>query len=262
MTPILSRKTEKLIIKDYSLLCLPSDLFVDQFGFRATGSTTCALINITHVASQLFENNMYVRCHIIDFTKAFDTIDHLLLLKKLGDFGLPPLIVKWVVDFLTGRSSNQTRAVAFQLVNYQPPQGSGLGPMLFIIYAADLKAIGVTNHLSKYADDPSLLVPEHCDVSLEQEFVHVCEWAESNKLKLNVSKTKVIVFKRPNALNIVMPPPLTGIDRTEHAKLLGIVIDGCLAFSHQTDLLLQACNQRLYLIKNLRIQGLSKNASI
>ena len=49
--------------------------------------------------------------------------------------------------------------------------------MLFIIYAADLKAIGVTNHLSKYAEDTSLLVPEHCDVSLEQEFVHVCEWA-------------------------------------------------------------------------------------
>ena len=77
--------------------------------------------------------------------------------------------------------------------------------------------------------------------------MHVCEWAESNKIKLNVSKTKEIVFKRPNARNIVMPPPLTGIVRTEHAKLLGIVIDDCLAFSHQTDLLLQVCNQRLYL---------------
>ena len=54
-----------------------------------------------------------------------------------------------------------------------------------------------------------------------------------------------------------MPPPLTGIDRTEHAKLLGIVIDECLAFPHQTDLLLQTCNQRLHLIKNLCIQRLS-----
>ena len=88
--------------------------------------------------------------------------------------------------------------------------------------------------------------------------MHVCEWAESNKLKLNVSKTKKTVFKRRNARNIVIPPPLTGIDITEHAKLLGIVIDECLAFSHQTDLLLQICNQRLHLIKNFCIQGLSK----
>ena len=55
-----------------------------------------------------------------------------------------------------------------------------------------------------------------------------------------------------------MRPPLTGIDRTEHATLLGIVFDECLAFTHQTDLLLQNCNQRLHLIKNLCIQGLSK----
>ena len=163
--------TEKLIIADYLLPCLPSDLFVDQFGFGATGSTTCALIDITHVVSQLLENNKYVRCPMIDFTKVFDTIDHLFLLKKLGAFGLPPLIVKWVVDFLTGRSQSTKLGQSLSnwlIINRNIIQGSGLGPMLFIIYAEYLKAIGVTNHLWKYADDTSLLVPEHCDVSLEQ----------------------------------------------------------------------------------------------
>ena len=133
------------------------------------------------------------QCLTIDFTKAFDNIDHLLLLKKLGAFGLPPLIVKRVVDFLTGRSQATKLGQSLSnwlIINRRIIQGSGLGPMLFIIYAADLKAIGVTHHLSKYADDTSLLVPEHCDVSLEQWFVHICEWAESNKLKLNVSKNE------------------------------------------------------------------------
>ena len=108
---------------------------------------------------------------MIDFTKAFDTIDHILLLKKLGAFGLPPLIVKLVIDFLTGRSQAtklwQSLSILL-IINRSIIRGSGLGTMLSIIYAATLKAIGVTNHLSKYADGTSLLVPEHCDVSLEQ----------------------------------------------------------------------------------------------
>ena len=108
---------------------------------------------------------------MIDCTKAFDYDRSSLAIKEARS--------PWVASLncqVGGRlpdwplSSNQTRAIAFQMINYQPQHYPRiwLRPMLFIIYAADLKAIGVTNHLSKYADDTSLLVPEHCDVSLEQ----------------------------------------------------------------------------------------------
>ena len=118
-----------------SSIYLPRDQLVDQFGFRATGSTTCALIDITHVVSQLSENNKYVRCLMIDFTKAFDTIDHLLLLKKVGAFGLPSLVVKRVVDFLTGRSRATKRGQSLSkwlIINRSIIQGSGFGPMFLL----------------------------------------------------------------------------------------------------------------------------------
>ena len=72
-----------------------------------------------------------------------------------------------------------------------------------------------------------------------------------NKFKLNVAKMKELVFRSPHDQNVVVPPSLAGTDHVEHPKLLGVVINDCLAFSCQTDILLQTCNQRLYLIKNL-----------
>ena len=69
-------------------------------------------------------------------------------------------------------------------------QGSGIGLILFIIYSMDLKPLSDYNKILKYADDTSLLVPQHSSVSLEAEFTHISNWSESNKLKINTAKTK------------------------------------------------------------------------
>ena len=76
-------------------------------------------------------------------------------------------------------------------------QGSGIGPTLFIICIMHLKLVGSTNHITKYADDASLLVPEKNDA--EREFLNVRKWANDNKFMVNMAKTKEIVFHRPNA---------------------------------------------------------------
>jgi len=143
---------------------------------KATGSTTCALINIIDTVGRMLENNHYVRCLLLDFSKAFDTVDHLILLNKLHSYHLPGNILSWIVSFLTDRlQCTKVNGIlsALECINRSIVQGSGIGPNTFSIYVADLKALGVTNTLCKYADDTTLLVPEICDVSIEDELENI-----------------------------------------------------------------------------------------
>ena len=149
----------------------------------------------------MLETSSYVRCLLIDFSKAFDSVDHLKLVKKLKQYGLNHSIITWIVSFLTDRSQ-YTKVVGnlsrLQFINRSIIQGSGIGPCLFIIIILNLKARAATNHMAKYADDATLLVPELTSLSIEKEFRCVQKWACDNKLSINLSKTKEIVFHQPN----------------------------------------------------------------
>ena len=105
--------------------------------------------------------------------------------------------------------------------------------MLFIIFITHLKSIGSTNYITKYADDSSLLVPEKYDVDLSGELRNVIKWAEHNKMQVNMTKTKEIVFHKPNARNVSSPSQFSGIQRAVfwHSKGLMCQVVGCLAAS-------------------------------
>ena len=81
-----------------------------------------------------------------------------------------------------------------------------------------------TNHMAKYADDAMLLVPELTSLSIEEEYRCVQKWACDNKLSINLSKTKEIVFHRPNPRSIIVPSPFPNIERVTSIKLLGVYI--------------------------------------
>ena len=103
-------------------------------------------------------------------------------------------------------------------------QGSGLEPLLFLIYILDLKPICKTNILSKYADDLSQLCPQYSTSDLVDEFSHIVRMAEVNMLVINSSKAKEIAFRRPSFRHYVSPQPLMQIEHVEEAKLLGIIM--------------------------------------
>jgi len=173
-------------------------------------------------AFALLETNTYVRCPIVDFSKAFDTIDHAILLSKLCSFSIPNNI-NWIIDFLTGR--NQLCRVGPNLSHYvnitrSIIQGSGLGPSLYIVMKSDMKTVGTSNILIKYADDVDLLVPETSDIDIVTEFNSVKVWSTQNKMVINFLKAKKMVFHRPNPRNIVYPPVLDSTERDRVAKLL------------------------------------------
>ena len=86
-------------------------------------------------------------------------------------------------------------------------QGSGIGPGVFLVYIADLKALGSSNTLIKFADDYTLIVPAVFDVSVELEMFNIKKWYDDNKLCLNLDKTKEIMFRRPHPSKLCITLP-------------------------------------------------------
>jgi len=84
-------------------LAIPSDAIQDQFAFRPTGSTTCTLVHLLYHVSQMLETNIYVRCLSVDFSKAFDIVNHKLLLRKIDHTDMHDNVYNWIVSFLTDR---------------------------------------------------------------------------------------------------------------------------------------------------------------
>jgi hypothetical protein len=263
VTPILSRLFERLIVFKFLLPAMPKPLFNDQFAFRPTGSTTAALIYVLHHITRMLENNSYVRCLFIDYSRAFDTINHELLIRKLITFGLHANVVKWIANFLMGRTqavSADGKLSSWLSISQSIVQGSGIGPFLYIFFASDLKVKSVVNLLCKYADDGTLMVPEKTDICLEDEFQHILLWSSQNKLNLNFDKTKEMVFHRPSFHHFVEPSLLDNIERVTSFKLLGVLLTNTLSMDKHVNYILSLVNQRLYLLNMLKKQGLSGKA--
>ena len=261
VTPILSLIVKRLVVKDHIMPFLPCEQIFDQYGFKRTGSTTAALIDVTHTVMTMLETGSYVQCLLIDFSKAFDSVDHLKLVNKLKQYGLSHSIITWIVSFLTDRlqytfevtyrGSNLLNAPLFKVL------ASAL--IFSIIMILNLKTRAAMNHMAKYADAATLLVPKLTSLSIEEEFRCVQKWACDNKLSVNLSKTKEIVFYRLNPRSIIVPSPLPNIDRVTIIKLLGVYISHDLATNAQTEYVLKICNQSLYLLNQLKKQSLPRH---
>ena len=135
---------EHLIVKDHIFSVITPAKLYNQFGFKPTSSTTAALVDIANTISIMLETNKYVLCLLIDFSRAFDSVDHLIVINKLKALNIVDNIIHWVVSFLTDR--NQFVKIGekwsfTKMINRFIVQGSGLGPTLFIIciilFAAD-----------------------------------------------------------------------------------------------------------------------------
>jgi len=134
-----------------------------------------------------------------------------MLFRTLRSLSIPPQIQRWIFQFFTGRQ--QAVISGGQQYKWLPitrsvVQGSGIGPSAYLVYSMDLKALSSYNSILKYADDTSILVPQHSSISIEEEFQNVQTWSIANKLQINLRKTKEIVFRRPSARNFITPQPL------------------------------------------------------
>ena len=180
-----------------------------QFGFQKNKSTELAISTIVTKIIDSFENKEYVHCIFLDFAKAFDTVNHKILLQKLEYHGIRGKSLKWFDSYLTDRQQYTEVNNILSDVDYIKcgvPQGSVLGPLLFLLYIND---ISESSNLLKYflfADDTTIFYSsknaEENEKILNTEIDKVSEWLSANKLSLNVRKSKLLTFTSMKRHNI------------------------------------------------------------
>lgn len=268
ITPILSRILERIIVKNFLYPAITEPLaslnFSDQYAFRPTGSTTAALIAILHSITDLLSSNPYVIVLAADFSKAFDSVRHSTLMQKTAMLDIPDTVYNWLIDFLSGRRHcTRYNGLTSSMLDISASiiQGSAVGPVSYIINAADLSTVTAGNRIHKYADDTYIVIPATNVLSRAAELDHLSQWALVNNLKLNRAKSAEIIFSssRHKCLE-PHPPELPDIKRVTSITILGVTVTNHLSVSEHVSGLITKCAQSLHALKILRCHGMSDEA--
>ena len=257
---------EKLLAKRiYSFLEKQKILYEFQYGFRTGHSTTHALIEITDRIKLAINNNELMCGIFLDLSKAFDTVNHNILLSKLDHYGFRGPVHNLLKSYLTNRKQYVkigNYKSEFRQINCGVPQGSVLGPLLFILYINDLhKACNIGN-LRIFADDTTVFFK--CisinDITSKgtQIMTLLNKWFKENKLTLNSEKSNFVVFRGRQNKMTNLPDQINFdnacIVRSESAKYLGVILDEHFTWNQQ---ITEVCNKLkryfklFYCIRNL-----------
>ena len=168
---------------------------------RPKFSTSYALVDFLHIVLNALNKKEISIGLFLDLSKAFDSLDHHILLDKLYCYGMRGVVHKWFQSYLNNRkqfvSSNGFKS-QLMTIKCGVPQGSILGPLLFILYVNDICNVSNRFNLILYADDTSVCMSNTDIEVLQQQFTSelhkLAHWLEVNKLVLNINKTNYVIF--------------------------------------------------------------------
>ena len=210
-----------------------------QYGFRSGRSCEHALLNAQSTLLNSLNKNQISLLLLIDFSKAFDMVEHSILLKKLYHYGIRGTALNWLKSYLENRQQFVTingKDSSKKEIKYGVPQGSILGPLLFVIYINDIPEIFKFAKFILYADDANIIVTGKDMTEISSQVEELCrvllKWVDSNGLALNLKKTTYMIFSRrriDSNFNLLIAN--THIQRKSEARFLGVIIDEKLNWS-------------------------------
>ena len=240
-------------------------LYLRQSGFRSRHSCQTALVNLIDEWIMAIDNNTYVGAVFLDLSKAFDLVDHHMLLQKLKKFHLSKSAIAWFTSYLEDRhqfvqiqgfSSDSLRIIS------GVPQGSVLGPLLFLLYMNDLPSSVKHTTVDMFADDTTISTSssslDSVTHSLTADIENINKWCDSNKMHINLSKTKVMYLSSKSKMNTIhnsLVPihfKVTELTCSSAEKLLGVIVDNTISWSNHVEFILKKCTSLLYLLSRIK----------
>ncbi len=244
----INKLLEKTLEKRLRLFLLQNDIFFDfQFGFRSGHSTTQALLEITNNIRYHLDKGENVLGLYLDLKKAFDTVNHDILKQKLYNYGIRGKCYDLLVSYLTNRLQIMfVNGIAStpKVVLTGVPQGSVLGPLLFLIYINDIRNAVHNVSIRLFADDTNIFVySRDCGILIDDTkrvVRNLKTWFDANKLTLHLGKTNYTIFHSTKRHHICFDQfdfDNIIINRTDTTKYLGLIIDHELSWKQHIDAL-------------------------
>ena len=255
LLPVCSKIFEKLIYKHFRALFL-DNFGMCQFGFRQHSSTCHALIALhDHITSHCDSiSTSGIEIIAFDFSKAFDKLDHNIVINRLVTCNFPTYLIDWFSSYLSTRQQHVSLGTYdsyISNVSSRVPQGSVLGPALFALVVGSLKTMSSTTGLFIFADDIKISVPvKENQNNVIAEIDNIFTWSSSVKLTLNEQKTRKMQIRCSIIYNPTDLPWL--INDVSCLKLLGVHFSNDLKWDNQIAYIRKVCHSRFYAIRVLK----------
>ena len=246
LLPTISKILENIMYKrTYNFLNDNNQIYHSQYGFRAKHSCEHAIADLVGHVLKNQQQNRYTAALFLDLSKAFDTLNHALLLKKLELYGIRGVALNWFDSYLTGRKmrlknkcqdSHLNIHSSWYSLTHGAPQGLCLGLLLFLIFCNDLSLNLEYLSCIQFADDTTLYYADkNLDVlkcCVEHDLNIILDWFRANSLTLNVQKTNYLLFALDTRKHAVyLNVDNVTIQPSSKTKFLGVIVDDRLEWS-------------------------------
>ena len=262
----LSKLLEKIVYKrTIAFLDKHDILFSSQYGFRKKDSCSDALMELVSEILKNNDNGIYTACVFLDLSKAFDTLDPVILLEKMQNYGIRGKANSWFTSYLSNRrlrvrcGTDEDLEMSYSSsydVEYGTPQGSCLGPLLFLIFTNDLYRNLENCHAILFADDTTIYKGHrnrnYLRWCIETDLNKLTDWFQANKLTVNISKTVFMSFGTKNEKLESIELSGETIHHSKHTKFLGLWIDEKLNWSQHCNYLITKLKRNLALVRNTK----------
>ena len=263
LLPLPSKILEKIIYKQ-CIKHLTDNQYLDpnQFGFQKNSSTITAISEITDDIYESIEKKQPTIAAFIDFQKAFDKLNHNILLKKLKFFGFTDSAIKFFKNYLSDRKQitlvNNVKSNSLP-ITHGVPQGSNVGPLLFLLYINDIGYSIKKCRFKLFADDTVIYCNSKdintCKKHIEEDLNNINEWCINNNMQINSKKTKIMLFGNRNIVkknkNVFIRFNNEDLQTVSSFKYLGFILDSVLSHNQHTNIIIRNTCHKIFQLRRI-----------